>query len=191
MRLRLIPIEHKTVHLTSTNEIRELIVKFMRSSKSGSTATLTTCVCVFILSGCGGGGGGSNDTYVASSNSVFGETLILESEFTSTQEILMADVDLDGDIDIISVNQGEPNRLYLNDDISPPIDIDAANGDTNQPLSGDLDDVTGDGAPDLVTANQSGPNHLYIKERKMLPFIAKSITLFTIFQSHCSCLIPR
>ena len=72
---------------------------------------LTTCVCVFILSGCGGGGGGSNDTFVTSSNSVFGETLFLESEFTSTQEILMADVDLDGDIDIISVNQGGPNRL--------------------------------------------------------------------------------
>ena len=75
-------------------------MKFMRSSKSGSTSTLYTCV--LIISGCGGGGGGSNDTLVASSNSVFGETLFLESEFTSTQEILMADVDLDGDIDIIS-----------------------------------------------------------------------------------------
>lgn len=98
----------------------------------------------------------------------FGDEIVVDSNSTGSHEILLGDVDNDGDLDIVSVNQGKANVVYINNNIFSSggnftsSDIDPANALDNQPLSGDLGDINGDAFLDLVAANQSGPNYAYI-----------------------------
>ncbi|MCW8956945.1 MAG: VCBS repeat-containing protein [Gammaproteobacteria bacterium] len=98
----------------------------------------------------------------------FGDEIVVSSNSTGSQEILLADVDNDDDLDIVSVNQGKANVVYINNNIFASgdsfmaTDIDPGNASDNQPLSGDLGDIDGDTFVDLVVANQSGPNYAYI-----------------------------
>lgn len=67
----------------------------------------------------------------------------------------VADVDLDGDIDVFVTNWG-PDRLYLNDGHAHFTDVSAANGivaDADWGASAVFGDFTGDGLPDLYVTN--------------------------------------
>ena len=91
----------------------------------------------------------------------------------------MADVDDDGDLDIIATFKGDPDdptkpgttKVYRNpgnDDFTgvTPIDIEAPDKDTadgEPPVTTDVAvaDINSDGYPDIVTVNDAGENVLY------------------------------
>ncbi len=90
----------------------------------------------------------------------------------ASQDIVAADLDLDGDIDIIVGNNGI-NRLYLNDGSGSPfaaasgIDITTDNHDT-QALA--IADINKDGYPDLLVANNGALNRIYLNDASGNPF---------------------
>ena len=126
---------------------------------------------VFIsLAGCSSSGEGVVSE--KSDNTInFSSEIVVNNNSTGAKEVLLADVDKDGDLDIVAINQGKANVVYKNNNIFSSggdfsaTDIDPGNAGTNQPLSGDLGDVNGDTYVDLVTANQSGPNYVYINDQ--------------------------
>jgi hypothetical protein len=81
-----------------------------------------------------------------------------------TASVKMADVDSDGDLDLITGNYGQANRLYLNNGTASPFsgvtgsDITT---DTLSTMSVALGDVDGDGNLDFVAGNYDQPNRLY------------------------------
>merc|ERR1719327_1731015 len=91
----------------------------------------------------------------------------------------MADVDDDGDLDVVATFKGDPDdptkpgttKVYLNpgtDDFTgvQPIEIEAPDKDTTDneaPVTTDVvvADVDSDSYPDIVTVNDAGENVLY------------------------------
>ena len=74
--------------------------------------------------------------------------------------VLMADLDLDGDLDVYVANDTTPNHLYENATAQPGAaalreqGIDAGVGDDGAGMGVAAADVGGDGLPELVTTNQ-------------------------------------
>ncbi|MCW8831031.1 MAG: FG-GAP-like repeat-containing protein, partial [Gammaproteobacteria bacterium] len=94
------------------------------------------------------------------------------NDFYGTWSIEAVDIDLDGDLDIVTGNFGTRNRLYVNDGsntfgTSSGIDIT-----TDQHFTRDvaIGDVNGDGKPDIVVANTSQVNRLYLNDGVGNPF---------------------
>ena len=125
-----------------------------------------------IVSSCSGSS--TNDpviTDVTAADIKFGDEIIVHFNSGTLQEILLGDIDNDADLDIVAVNQGTANVVYVNNTIFSAgggftaTEIDPANALLNQSLSGDLGDIDGDMFIDLVTATQLGPNYAYINDR--------------------------
>ena len=82
-----------------------------------------------------------------------GTSTNIGSEADSTQTIALADVDSDGDLDLVAVNIAHTSKLYLNDgsgSFAPATNIGIETGST---YSIALVDVDGDGDLDLVAGN--------------------------------------
>jgi hypothetical protein len=96
--------------------------------------------------------------------------------------IALGDVDGDGDLDVVTGNSGEANRLYLNNGTADPFsgvtgtDI-TADAHTTQAIA--LGDVDGDGDPDVVAGNSSEANRLYLNNGTADPFLGVSGTDIT------------
>jgi hypothetical protein len=99
---------------------------------------------------------------------------IVAADAHDSYDMLLGDVDRDGDLDLIAINHGnfpsgEPNRLYLNDGSGDPWDtlggVDITS-DVSSSQSGALGDVNGDGYLDLVVGNLAGPavKRLYLND---------------------------
>jgi hypothetical protein len=90
-----------------------------------------------------------------------------------TFAIALGDVDGDGDLDVVAGNNGEANRLYLNNGTADPF-----NGVSGSDLTADVDptfalalgDVDGDGDLDVVAGNVWQPNRLYLNNGTPTPF---------------------
>ena len=71
-----------------------------------------------------------------------------------THHLLTSDMNLDGWLDVVAINGGDNNRLYLN---STGGGYTTGSGtalpDTDDGLGGTICDVNSDGRPDLITAN--------------------------------------
>jgi hypothetical protein len=83
----------------------------------------------------------------------------------ATQSVALADVDVDGDIDVITGNLSDVNQVHINDGSTTPyvvtpitLDVGNAADDTRAILAEDWD---GNGRPDLLAVNEGGPHKLY------------------------------
>ena len=85
----------------------------------------------------------------------------------------LGDVDGDGDLDMIAGNEGEANRLYLNNGTDEPfknvIGTDIT-PDIHKTLSVVLSDMDSDGDPDLIAGNEGEANRLYLNNGTDDPF---------------------
>jgi len=82
----------------------------------------------------------------------------------ATQAIALSDVDLDGDVDVLTGNLFDVNQIHINDGTASPysapasFDIGSAADNTRALVAADLD---GNGRPDLLAVNSGGTHKLY------------------------------
>ncbi|MFC1474456.1 FG-GAP repeat domain-containing protein [bacterium] len=86
--------------------------------------------------------------------------------FDETRDLVLGDVDGDGDLDIAYGNLGEPNYVWLNDGSGIFTDtlqsIDVGTSDLTKSLI--LSDVDGDGDPDMIYGNLGEPNYVLLND---------------------------
>jgi|GEM_PF-2826632 len=111
---------------------------------------------------CGNGASNTQSTALyLNQGGHFGSTPDWNSEDSGIcVEVLLRDLDADGDLDLIRAMISGPNRIHLNRNgrLSEMADHVLADLDTRGLALGDVD---GDNDPDLVSANLNAPNTLY------------------------------
>ena len=95
------------------------------------------------------------------------------SDAQATEAVVIADLNHDGNLDVVAGNSASANRLYLNNGT-----VDPFAGISGSDITGDADDtralavadVDGDGDPDLVAGNAGSANRLYLNNGTVDPF---------------------
>jgi hypothetical protein len=94
----------------------------------------------------------------------FANPTYISSDSDNTKSVALADVNGDGDLDLVVANHEQQNKLYLNTDTSPVLVNSIGIGSTNyQTHSAALADMDGDGDVDLVESNAFGKDVIIYK----------------------------
>ncbi|MBN1538183.1 MAG: VCBS repeat-containing protein [Anaerolineales bacterium] len=98
---------------------------------------------------------------------------VVSADAHATRSLALGDVDGDGDLDLVTGNNSQVNRLYLNNGTVNPFDGISGSDisvDTQNTTSTLLGDVDGDGDLDVVVGNSGQPNRLYLNNGTVYPF---------------------
>ena len=91
-----------------------------------------------------------------------------------TTSIVAADIDGDGDLDVIAGNSGQTNKYYVNDGDSDPFSGVGAGTDigtdTDTTCSIAIADLDGDGDLDVAAGNDGQTNKYYVNDGDSAPF---------------------
>jgi len=112
-----------------------------------------------------------NNGTTAPFSGVVGSDVSTDTDFTDA--VALGDVDRDGDLDLVAGNDGQANRLYLNNGTTAPfsgVSGSDVTTDKHNTLSVVLGDVDGDGDLDLVAGNDGQANRLYLNNGTATPF---------------------
>ncbi|MEM7200649.1 MAG: VCBS repeat-containing protein [Planctomycetota bacterium] len=116
------------------------------------------------------GKSGQNRLYLNDGSGVFtdateGRLPLAADDSSRTRAVALADVDADGDLDLLFGNCSRPNRLYRNDGAGIFVDVTATHlpGLSSCPAAIALGDVDADGDLDLVFGN-AGQDQLYLND---------------------------
>jgi len=104
-------------------------------------------------------------------NGVIGSDITADTH--STRSVILGDMDGDGDLDLVAGNNGQVNRLYLNNGTSDPFNgVSGSNitSDAHGTNTVTLGDMDGDGDLDLIAGNPSQTNRLYLNNGTADPF---------------------
>ncbi|QTA88232.1 choice-of-anchor D domain-containing protein [Desulfonema magnum] len=104
----------------------------------------------------------------------------ISTDTDHTRALILGDVDGDGDADMIAGNDGETNRLYLNNGTSDPFSNAAGTDvttDVSHTASLFLDDVDGDGDPDLIVGNDGEINRVCLNNGTRVPFYSPAMDI--------------
>src|SRR6056297_516369 len=114
-------------------------------------------------------------------NGVIGSDI--SGDVFDTEELVLGDVDGDGDLDLISGERDAPSRLYLNNGTANPFngvtgsDIGSIVNDTRAVALGDVD---GDGDVDLIEGNAAPfASRVYLNNGTTTPFSSVDSYLFS------------
>lgn len=115
--------------------------------------------------------GGPNSIYI---NNGFGFDLEwLSFDSSDTKDVAWADVDGDGDLDLMSANADQPNHLYESDQGTYEVIWSSKAADNSTDLA--WGDVDGDGDLDLAVANATGvANHVYENQNGFLSLMMRT-----------------
>ena len=96
----------------------------------------------------------------------------ITSDNGPTVDVLVGDMDRDGDLDVIAVNAAAPSKLYLSR-AAPEEEVvidPAIGGSSGDSWAAAAADLNGDGSVDLLVGRRDQPNDLYANNGNISPF---------------------
>lgn len=106
----------------------------------------------------------TNEVYLNNGSGLFSVGYPLGPEKATTYAVPTGDLDGDGDLDVVVVNDRAPNWVYLNDGTGRFTLAWQVGPQVEPARSARLDDLNGDGTLDLLVTNRGAANGFYLND---------------------------